>query len=877
MNIYPDFPYWTLYNVANHPGAGYQASITIPWKSGMKMNFDDIRFHDQNEKKINYYIESYTSGVSANVLIKLTSSKKLYLRWGNGSAKSESDPTKVYDLFCDFNSANETNALFDIIKSPTLTYSNSELAIICSAEYTYLQSKSSFLPGSILEFSEKGDASYHYDLDIGFGCRVYPTISNAVSREIYTNDQICLNTQNTIGEISSSGVAKSNNYRVFKILWTINSAKMFIDNNQVANNITYIPTVPLKVTIGRHYWWQVANKGTIQWMKIRKYAAIEPTLIYVSSGYVNNIHPIIPETDTEPEQELIVVEYPFNNDMSCCPVPMNINDENLEFILDTFSFIDNPVLCRQVNDIWYEQFTNNTNNIIVDFPPYININDLNLAVYPLNSDDTYYYWDLFTDRSSISKYDVFFSNNDMWYKNLEYTDSSDVYLSWMIGYLTDVNLYGKYVNMNYIWYKDLLYENFNDLNLSILLRDPVNILLNKARLTHNNIRSNFYLNISDDILLKSYFSILNNIFSNLADNVVGANDIEISTVFDRIYSNLYGGCKFKSYNDIYIIGGNSTYINISDIEVFSNLYVNNDIINYPRLTAPSNILVMLKDSVATSKVRVAQYLHDTSDLNYLYQGSYGNINDLYFSTGIYNVNDFGVDGLRNMKVVYNLGDIYKNYGLPFRSEINVIDTYRTYSNLYGGAKFKFRHDMYYHFDRVNNNKIRISEIYRTNSDLLPMLRYVNRNQIIGRIKSNRKEYLNNKLPAPFVEEKEFERSGVFPVYPNSNLLFVFSNEEAKIFNPVINQDIENIQDCKGVGWFNDNGVEFIVFNKAIMVHEVNVYLNFYNRVTLHLEDNTHIYHGYISYANKTTDLDSEYTYTTIKDILLLVNRIGLID
>jgi len=86
----------------------YQIKVVVPFVSGkMNSDFSDLRFYDEDGSKLSYWIETYTASSSATVWLRVpsipaSSTKTIYLYYGNPSAMPESDGEGVFEFFDDF-------------------------------------------------------------------------------------------------------------------------------------------------------------------------------------------------------------------------------------------------------------------------------------------------------------------------------------------------------------------------------------------------------------------------------------------------------------------------------------------------------------------------------------------------------------------------------------------------------------------------------------------------------------------------------------------------------------------------------------------------------------------------------------------------------
>ena len=90
--------------------SNYQVQLNVQYDSDMNADFSDLRLTDSDElTSLPYWIESYVASDSATVWVKVpsisaSSTKTIYMYYGNPSASSESNPDNTFDLFVDFTS-----------------------------------------------------------------------------------------------------------------------------------------------------------------------------------------------------------------------------------------------------------------------------------------------------------------------------------------------------------------------------------------------------------------------------------------------------------------------------------------------------------------------------------------------------------------------------------------------------------------------------------------------------------------------------------------------------------------------------------------------------------------------------------------------------
>lgn len=104
----------------------YQTKITVPYVSGMKADFSDLRFTSSDgTTELSYWIESYTASTSAVVWVKVPSlvsgSNTIYMYYGNSSATTTSSGDNTFVFFDDFSGTSFNSTKWDTLNSPTVS------------------------------------------------------------------------------------------------------------------------------------------------------------------------------------------------------------------------------------------------------------------------------------------------------------------------------------------------------------------------------------------------------------------------------------------------------------------------------------------------------------------------------------------------------------------------------------------------------------------------------------------------------------------------------------------------------------------------------------------------------------------------------------
>ncbi|OQB08626.1 MAG: hypothetical protein BWY21_01166 [Parcubacteria group bacterium ADurb.Bin216] len=119
--------------IANGSGvtlSDYQIKVTIPYYSGMRGDFGDVRFGTIDGSPLSYWNTASTPNSSATYFVRVPSipigTSTIYLYYGNSSAVSQSDPNMAMELYDHFNTLDTTKWNFTgaVLDGHTLRLSN---------------------------------------------------------------------------------------------------------------------------------------------------------------------------------------------------------------------------------------------------------------------------------------------------------------------------------------------------------------------------------------------------------------------------------------------------------------------------------------------------------------------------------------------------------------------------------------------------------------------------------------------------------------------------------------------------------------------------------------------------------------------------------
>jgi len=258
-------------------GSGTDSGSSVYLNSHCNVDFSDIRFTNSSGAALPYWIESYTSGVSAVVWVKIdsiTTSTTIYVYYGNGSAVSESNGDSVFEFFDDFEGSTLSkwtgDTTYGTISNGILSYMYNTTSETWKYIFSNVTLSTSTIPYAIRTRCSIV-ASTPWALYQMCGFQLSDTIGTG--RAILTS--IGSYPLTVLTESQGFGAANiyTTGYKIFEIQYNPSvNTKFYVDGSLVVTHTCNSPA-NTKVSIGS------CNGGTHtnDWIVVRKYAATEPT------------------------------------------------------------------------------------------------------------------------------------------------------------------------------------------------------------------------------------------------------------------------------------------------------------------------------------------------------------------------------------------------------------------------------------------------------------------------------------------------------------------------------------------------------------------------------------------------------------------------
>lgn len=128
-----DWDYRQPVNLTNGGGAqtDFQIGLTVTYDADMQSDFDDLRFANASGTELDFWLESKTDSVSADVWVEVDSipagASTIYMYYGNGSATSASSGSDTFIFYDDFETFSgwTTQGSGSVVQDGTQTFEGS--------------------------------------------------------------------------------------------------------------------------------------------------------------------------------------------------------------------------------------------------------------------------------------------------------------------------------------------------------------------------------------------------------------------------------------------------------------------------------------------------------------------------------------------------------------------------------------------------------------------------------------------------------------------------------------------------------------------------------------------------------------------------------
>lgn len=252
---------------------GFQGTFLLSWKPGMKRDFRDLRFSDQKGNNVNYFLESISYFKSCRAWLALPANiKKLYMYYGNGGVKSGSNGSAVFGFWNDFDTL--SSSVWTIGGSGG-TVSGSILTMLHTTKSGYIESKTTFAPNNIVEMRLAHQSGQRGPFGFRSNASQKAAGWQGAAGGLLTDHRYAHD--GSSGDWDNDGVNRSGTaYNIYGVAHIAAGPKYYV-NYAYRGEIT--TTIPGAVNLPVHvYAYSGEGYVKVDWVRVRKYAAIEPTI-----------------------------------------------------------------------------------------------------------------------------------------------------------------------------------------------------------------------------------------------------------------------------------------------------------------------------------------------------------------------------------------------------------------------------------------------------------------------------------------------------------------------------------------------------------------------------------------------------------------------
>lgn len=274
--------------------ANFQTKLVIPYDADMKADFTDIRFYDETaQREIPYWIESRTNSSTVTVWIKTGVFNTISLYYGNASATGAGNGPLVFDFFDDFNGSAIDGTKWTVNNGTGFTVSGG--ALHGTNTTGRITSKSTFSAGVILDIKAKSSTlATNGQMIGGFYINASNTLGwlNHPGNAYYRNDGSWLNKgDQTPANTLLYTIAVKNATTAALQMYNLDTGAMYWNVGDVANVVSGEP-----IALGSRFddTYQGQSYATDwDWVRVRKYAAVEPTVTLGAEELFGGTFPIM--------------------------------------------------------------------------------------------------------------------------------------------------------------------------------------------------------------------------------------------------------------------------------------------------------------------------------------------------------------------------------------------------------------------------------------------------------------------------------------------------------------------------------------------------------------------------------------------------------
>ena len=290
---YSDWQYRKEITITEQSGntlTNYQVKLTIDTASLIsegKMNSDcsDIRFTDENDNPLPYWIESGCNSANTVVWVKVPNipangETTIYMYYGNPSATSESNGDNVFEFFDDFDGTSLNTDVWEIYSGSSVTVENGYVEIgsaDVSYDYNQIRTKTTYTSGKVFIARIYVDNNAFYDvlrpeIDwINYGTHTYVGVTLSDSNENARTENALSGT----ASIQTIGSLPEGSWYNIELKWWPDGSSTGIVEGIGQSSVTDVKvTNSLHIALGHH---ESGSAMKVDYVGVAKLTSPEPT------------------------------------------------------------------------------------------------------------------------------------------------------------------------------------------------------------------------------------------------------------------------------------------------------------------------------------------------------------------------------------------------------------------------------------------------------------------------------------------------------------------------------------------------------------------------------------------------------------------------
>lgn len=561
----------------------------------MRAAFDDIRFSSASGKKLSYWIESYTSGQNGRAIVWVKSfanETTIYVYYGNANAVTASAGNDVFELFDD----TFTSSLWHY--GENCSYEAGELILTGTGgggNTGWVATNAFFSAPYVMEYrgriTQKGS-------NANMGSTIHLNDNNA-RISAFATGYLTSDMDNANGAgfqlykfnggwtslSDPSFVSVQDTYYNIRVVAKTSGIEQYVFSDRWGSLLQTASTTDTEYNSGYIGLIQIFGESRYDWVRVRKYAATEPTCALGEYQPNQPNHLSIYKFLDFPT--LLTKTFSSSNDIQLSKPFSNVNELRLStsFASSNDTRVSKP--SSSSNDIQISKSFSSSSDIIALFTKlFSNTNDIGISKAFSSSIDI-----------CLSKG---FSSSDDLLLSKPFASSNDLRLSEIFNCTNDIHL-------------NKTFSSSNDLLLSKVFPSTNDIQIFKIFQSSNDIHLWNIFSSSNAIfvgnLLTKIFSSSNNIQMNKSFS--SSSDIDVIKLFESLNDiKLYE--QFVSTNDIYVVKNWSSY---NDVLLNKSFSSSSDIIAYlTKIFGSSNDIHLHKAFPSSTDIQISKLFSSSNDI-----------------------------------------------------------------------------------------------------------------------------------------------------------------------------------------------------------------------------------------------------------------------